>query len=122
MTVDTEGLRVLLELLEHPKSTKVSLMPAADRPVTRSVSTLSLELSADDAVTVATDGEVATIAGSPAGFARLAREVRQFRDYNDLFEPGMHAHFDAGPGDALAEGSDSLIVSGPIPDDTAPEA
>jgi hypothetical protein len=124
LTVDAEGLVELLELLEHPRPAEVSLMPGAEYQATRSVRSLSLGLNAGDAVAIATEGEVATITGGPAGFARLAREVRRFGDYNDVFEPGMHAHFDPGPaaGSVLAQGSASLIVAGPVPDEVAPYA
>jgi hypothetical protein len=127
LTVGVEDLEQLVELLRHAKSTSVTLRPAPEYPLTRSISRLSLELNTDDAVAIATDDDGATISGSPAGFARLAHEIRQFGEYNDLSEPGMHAHFDPGErsvagGVVLAQGSDSLIVAGPVPDEAAPEA
>jgi hypothetical protein len=122
LTVDVEGLDQLVELLRHAKSASVPLCPTQEYPVTRPISTLRLELNTDDAVAITTDDNGATISGSPAGFARLAREIRQFGEYNDLSEPGMHAHFDPGErsvadGGVLAQSSQSLIVAGPVPDE-----
>jgi hypothetical protein len=121
LTVDTEGLTELVGLLEDAKRGRLSLMPAAERRDLRPVGTLSLEPGGDDAVAITTDGEAATITGSRASFARLARELRQFGAYNDLFEPGMHAHFDPGSstGGVFAQSSDSLIIAGPVPDEAA---
>jgi hypothetical protein len=126
LTVDVGGLDQLVELMRHAKSASVPLRPAPEYPLTRPIGTLRLELNTDDAVAIATDDNGATISGSPAGFARLAREIKQFGEYNDLSEPGMHAHFDPGErsiadGVVLAHGSDSLIVAGPVPDEGAPE-
>jgi hypothetical protein len=122
LTVDAEGLIELLELLEDPRPAWVSLMPGAECQATRSVRGLRLEATAEDAVAIVIDGEVATITAGPTGFARLARKIRQFGDNNDLLEPGMHAHFDPGPAasSVLAQDSASLIVAGPVPDDVAP--
>jgi hypothetical protein len=127
LTVDVEGLDQLVELLRHAKSASVPLRRAQEYSLTRTINTLRLELNTDDAVVIATDDNGATISGSPAGFARLAREIRQFGEYNDLFEPGMHAHFDpgersVGDGVVLAQSSQSLIVAGPVSDEAAPEA
>jgi hypothetical protein len=127
LTVDVEGLDQLVELLRHAKSASVPLRPAQEYSLTRPISALYLELNTDDAVVIATNDNGAAISGSPAGFARLAREIRQFGEYNDLSEPGMHAHFDpgersVGSGVVLAQSSRSLIVAGPVPDEAAPEA
>jgi hypothetical protein len=127
LTVDGEGLEQLVELMRHAKSASVPVRPAPRYPVTRPIGTLRLELNSDEAVSVATDDNGATICGSPAGFARLAREIREFGEYNDLSEPGMHAHFEPGElsvaGDlVLAQDSEALIVAGPVPDEAAPEA
>ncbi len=120
LTVDTDRLTELVQLLQRAEPATVPLTPAPARTTTRPISSLRVELAADDAVAITSDDASARITGSPAGLARLADEVRQFGDYNDLSEPGMHAHFDAEW--VLARGSDSLIVAGPIPDDTPPRA
>jgi hypothetical protein len=127
LTVDVEGLDQLVELLRHAKSASVPLRAAQEYPLTRPIGTLRFELNTDDVVVIATDDNGATISGGSAGFARLAREIRQFGEYNDLSEPGMHAHFDPGErsvagGVVLAQGSEALIVAGPVPDEAAPEA
>jgi hypothetical protein len=118
LTVDAEGLKRLQELLQAP--TLVAAVPltrAVEYAATRPISALRLASSIDDALVIATDDEAATIAGSPAGFARLARRLTEFADYNDLSEPGMHVHFDPGDhsGAVLAQDSRSLIVAGPVP-------
>jgi hypothetical protein len=118
LTVDAEGLEGLLELLQRLTLTAVPLTRAV---ATRPISALNLAPSTDEALMIATEGEAATITGSPAGFARLARRLKEFTEYNDLSEPGMHVHFDPGDysGAVLAQDSRSLIVAGPVPDQAA---
>jgi hypothetical protein len=120
LTVDAEGLDGLLGLLQRPTLAAVPLTRALERAATRPISALNLAPSNDDALAIATEGEGAIITGSSAGFARLARRLREFAEYNDLSEPGMHVHFDPGghSGAVLAQDSRSLIVAGPVPDDT----
>jgi hypothetical protein len=119
LTVDAEGLEGLLELLQRPTLAAVPLTRAVEHEATRPISALNLAPSTDDALLIATEGDAAIITGSPAGFARLARRLSEFADYNDLSEPGMHVHFDPGDhsGAVLAQDSRSLIVAGPVPDD-----
>jgi hypothetical protein len=121
LTVDAEGLEGLLELLQRLTLTAVPLTRAVERAATRPISALNLAPSTDEALMIATEGEAATITGSPAGFARLARRLKEFTEYNDLSEPGMHVHFDPGDysGAVLAQDSRSLIVAGPVPDQAA---
>lgn len=85
---------------------------------------MSIELDVDvdaDAVAIFIDKDAARCVGTQTALARLAREVALFAEYNDLSEPGMHAHFDpraaAVADDALARNSCSLIVAGPVSDD-----
>jgi RHS repeat-associated protein len=116
LTVDAEGLQELVGLLQRSEATTVPLGSTPEHHATRSIGMLSLEPLGDSAVAIAIDDDVATITGSPASLARLAHEVREFGDYNDLFEPGMHAHFDPAGG-VLVQGSEPLIVAGPVPDE-----
>jgi hypothetical protein len=117
LTVDAEGLERLVDLLQAPTLAAVPLTRALEYAATRPIGALHLAHSSDDALVIATDGEAAIITGSPAGFARLARRLREFADYNDLSEPGMHVHIDPGDhsGAVLAQDSRSLIVAGPVP-------
>jgi hypothetical protein len=127
LTVDAQGLDQLVELLRHAKSMSVPLRPAQEYAFTRPISALRLELNMDDAIVIATSDDGATISASPESFARLAQGIRQFGEYNDLSEPGMHTHFDPGErsaadGAVLAASSRSLIVAGPVSDEAAPDA
>ena len=117
LTVDAEGLERLVDLLQAPTLGAVPLTRALEYAATRPIGALHLAHGSDDALVIATDGEAAIITGSPAGFARLARRLREFADYNDLSESGMHVHIDPGDhsGTVLAQDSRSLIVAGPVP-------
>jgi hypothetical protein len=119
LTVDSEGLGELVELLRGAKPTQVKLTPPGGRQTTWPLSILKLEHTTENTVSIASHGVLATISGSPAAISRLAREVYRVGEYNDLLEPGMHAHFNpsnqpfAQP--LLSPHSESLIIAGPVP-------
>jgi hypothetical protein len=119
LTVDAAGLEELVELLRRSEPASVPLTSPPDHAATRPIRKLRLEPREDGGVaSVATVDDVATITGNPTGLARLAGEIRQFGAYNNLSEPGMHAHFDPGVGEVLAQDSEPFIVAGPVADDT----
>jgi hypothetical protein len=121
LTVDRDGLERLVELLMHPTTSTIAIVPGIEHPMTRPISSLSLRVDAEDFVEIKTGDDAASIAGSAAALARLAREISMFAEYNDLDEPGMHAHFgpDDGPASATAVRPDSrsLVIAGPVSDE-----
>lgn len=120
LTVDAPGLRAFVELLRRAEPASVPVTPPPDRATTRPIRTLRLEPTEEDngVASIATVDDIAKITGNPAGLARLAHEISQFAAYNDLSEPGMHAHLDPGVSEILARDSDPFIVAGPVSDDT----
>jgi hypothetical protein len=117
VTVDAAGLNVLLDLLEGSESADVPLDPAIGRVMTSPIRELRIEKTPTDSVAITTARDSAGIAGSGAALAA----IREFRDYNDLSEPGAHAHFDPADRPAgtlmFARDSRALIVAGPVPDE-----
>jgi hypothetical protein len=125
LSADRNGFRGFASLLRKPTRESVQLKEAENWPMARPIGALSVE-RAGDTVVIKVDGEIARLAGSSAGFERLARELELFAEDDELDEPGSHAHFDPDDGSGvrsvLAADSCPLIVAGPVPDKTAPEA
>jgi hypothetical protein len=125
LTVDRDGLEKLVKSLMRPTTSTIAIAPGTEYPMTRAISRLDLRVDTEDLVEIKTGDDVASIAGSAAALARLAREISRFAEYNDLYEPGMHAHFDPDDGSdvryVLAADSRPLIVAGPVPDQAAPD-
>jgi hypothetical protein len=73
--------------------------------------TLVIELADHDA-TISVDGTTATLAASETSLGKLAEDVAQFVEYNDIDEPGMHAHLvERRAGDAETF---ELMLEGPF--------
>jgi hypothetical protein len=121
LVVDEGDLEHLVGLMHQPKAAVVPIAGAPKFPDTRSVTGLRMEVGTSDGVLIEVEGDVASMSGSPASFARLAREFRLFRELNDLNEPGMHAHFDPGyrsRGEiAVSHQSAPLFLAGPVSGD-----
>jgi hypothetical protein len=125
LTVDRDGLEKLIALLTHPASSAIAIVPGTKYPMTRLIGSLSLRIDSEDLVAIETGEDAASIAGNPAALARLAREISRFAEYNDLYEPGMHTHFDPGERSApavLGASSRPLVIAGPVPDQPAQDA
>jgi hypothetical protein len=82
---------------------------------------LTIRVSDATTLRIAIAGEALEFSGSRAGFSRLAHELEQYVEHNDVDEPGMHAHFN--PKDYLAVNDEwiavdsiPLMVSGWVPD------
>jgi hypothetical protein len=123
LTVDADGLKEVVRLLARPADGPIATAPGGQYPMTRPIKRLRLHTDSDDLVEMRTGRDAASISGSPAALARLAEEISSFAEYNDLYEPGMHAHFDPDDGTsstkALRSGSQSLVIAGPVPDEPA---
>lgn len=121
LTVDHDGLEMLIGLLTHPVDGAIAIAPGIKYPMTRPIGSLSLRIDRDDLVEIETGEDAASISGSPSALAHLAQEISRFGEYNNLNEPGMHTHFD--PSDTppsvrvLRSGSRSLVVAGPVSDE-----
>jgi hypothetical protein len=118
LTVDHDGLKELIELLMHPADCSVAILPGSKHPMTRLIGSLRIQIDSDDLVEIETGEDAASIAGNPHAFTRLARELSSFAEYNDLYEPGMHTHFDPNDSPAsarvLRSDSRSLVIAGPV--------
>lgn len=120
LRVDEVGIRELMEALRSGRPSTRDLVPAPAAKWNRAIRSLTIRIT-EGAVTVGVEGENATITGSSPSLAWLAQELQLFVEYNDLSEPGMHAHFDPdvsrGEKAALAPSSRSLVIAGPTRDD-----
>ncbi len=111
LTMDAAQLESFVGEIRRSIPKDLELTARESRPMTRPVTHLSLRPEGDGPLFVAIDREAGTIGGGREAFARLADELSEFPRWNDLDEPGMHAHFES-------EGVE-LIVTGPVPDDLA---
>jgi hypothetical protein len=116
--VNAGELNELINVLLHGSATELRADPAPEMVETRPLRCLKIVGRGGSPAIIRIDGDVASIAGSPASLARLAGEIALFREHNDLNEPGMHAHFDPNSSfknPILAEESVSLRLAGPVP-------
>lgn len=116
---DAETLAWLSHSLRDGEATTVELEPVTGRPAIRALARLRLEPT-HDVATIHIEQDCATLSGDQESFVRLADEVDLFLEYNDLSEPGIHAHLDSASWSArqalLGPDSRGLILAGPVPD------
>jgi hypothetical protein len=101
----------------------VNLKPVLGRPAIRSIAQLHIGLG-NDIATIRVEEDSVGLNGNRESVTLIADEVDLFLQYNDVNEPGMHAHLDssrrsAGQQPLLAPGSRPLILAGPVPDSPA---
>jgi hypothetical protein len=115
-----EEFEQFADLLRRHVQRAVTLDPIVERAAIRPVRMLSLE-PGEDLATIEVSADTARLSGDSGACERLADTIDLFLEHNDLSEPGIHAHVDAGDaqnGDPLlANGSRDLVLAGPIPDE-----
>jgi hypothetical protein len=126
LTVDADALEELVKLMRYPNSPTLPLSRGPSGEGLRPIGSICVEPTAEGAVAIALGDDAATFTGACAGFARLAQELWLFGEYNDLSEPGMHAHFEPGERSrgqiVLAHDSVPMIVVGPVSEDSTQSA
>lgn len=116
LTVDEAGLTDLVETLTDPNRGSVNINPLDTHFGLMPIRAIKLKRT-DGSLVISSHGDVACIVGDQSSFVRLAEEIALMPEYNDLCEPGMHSHFDAGDKYiGISEGSFSLVIYGPVPE------
>ena len=118
---DYSAFRQFTSFLRSNRAGVIPLEPVEGRAALRPIGALHVKPAEHAAVIIIT-GEAATISASEASYGQLADEIELFLEYNDLTEPGMHAHVEAicapdGIG-VLDVRSVELILAGPVSDET----
>jgi hypothetical protein len=115
LTVDGDGLMDLARMLRNGKSIKLQIEPSADH-CDSPIHSLNIVVNDAGTVTIDTNEGEMSIAGGPRAMAVLGEQILEFGVMNDLYEPGMHAHFEAEPAvkrSVIAAGSTPLVIYGP---------
>lgn len=120
LLADANGFIALAGVLRSPKPTTMRLESAVGRSAVEPLVYLRLEIAAQ-LLSVSVSGDAVTLRGARHDYSRIASEIEEFIELNDLEEPGVHMHIDteATPTEPplLASDSRELILAGLVRDD-----
>lgn len=90
LLADANGFIALAGVLRSPKPTTMRLESAVGRSAVEPLVYLRLEIAAQ-LLSVSVSGDAVTLRGARHDYSRIASEIEEFIELNDLEEPGVLA-------------------------------